>query len=168
MQHTEHLQRGEVCGSRYNIVDPRCVSVASAALGAPQVHVVWQEQHTDHFQRGLQSPPTIEYCGRRPRFHHISTTWSTSGSFCVARQTLRAPPVSLCVRFGKSGHDWILWTPAAFAWDVQHLEHLRLILLGKRSTFRFICRRCGTRPPPERSAEARRGLNRAANGTLEC
>ena len=35
----------------------------------------------------------------------------------------------------KSGDDWVLWTPAAFAWQAQHLEHLRLILRGRRSTW---------------------------------
>ena len=34
----------------------------------------------------------------------------------------------------KSGDDWVLWAPAAFAWQVQHLEHLSLILRGGCST----------------------------------
>ena len=43
----------------------------------------------------------------------------------------------------KSGDNWVLWTPAAFAWQAQHLEHLawqvqhlelfRLVLRGWRS-----------------------------------
>ena len=30
----------------------------------------------------------------------------------------------------KSGDDGVLWTPAAFAWQAQHLEHLSVILHG--------------------------------------
>ena len=34
----------------------------------------------------------------------------------------------------KSSDDWVLWAPAAFAWQVQHSEHLSPIWLGRCST----------------------------------
>ena len=72
----------------------------------------------------------------------LGDTWSTSVSFCF---------------------DWVLWTPAAFAQQAQHLEHLSLILRGRRSTwstslsFCVSSAACGA--PPEWSAEVRRRLS---------
>ena len=33
----------------------------------------------------------------------------------------------------KSGDKWWLWAPPRFAWRTRHLEHLRLVLRGRRS-----------------------------------
>ena len=90
----------------------------------------WQVQHLEHLRFVLRgscstwttfievrgSPVTIDYFGRHLVLCGRRSTWSTSGSFCVAGAALGAPP-------------------ARFAWQVQHLEHLRLVLRGRRSTW---------------------------------
>ena len=63
----------------------------------------------------------------------------------------------------KCGDKWVLWTPAAFAWQVQHLEHLRLVLRCRRSTCStsvwFCVAGAALGAPPQRSAEVRRQVS---------
>ena len=114
------------------------------------------------------SPATIEYYGRRLLLRGCSI-WSASVSFCVAgaalsvilrgRCSTRSISVSFCVAGASVGAPpdrSAQWTPAAFAWQVQHLEHLSLILRG----------RCSIRSTLERSAEVRRRLNTMVAGCV--
>ena len=92
--------------------------VAGAALRAPQARFAWQVQHLEHLRlvlRGRRSTWSTSGSFLRGR----RGTWSTSGSFCVAGTALGAPP-------------------ARFAWQAQHLEHLRLVLRAKGSTWSTI------------------------------
>ena len=114
---TQHYQhRGPGKSARLNTVDACCVCVAGAALRAS--HFAWQAQHLEHLSLILR--------GRR-------STWSTSVSFCVAGAARGAPPErSAEARRGLSN---FCGTPAAFAWQAQHLEHLSLIFCGRCSTW---------------------------------
>ena len=104
----------------------------------------WQAQHSEHIRfllRGRRSTwstsgsflrgrcstwstfievggslATSDASGRRLVLRGRCNTCSTSGSFCVACAALGAPQ-------------------ARFAWQAQHLEHLRFVLPGRRSTW---------------------------------
>ena len=78
--------------------------VAGAALGAPP------ERSAEYYV------PRLLLRGR-------CSTWRTSVSSCVVGA---APGLQRGLR--KSGDDWVPWAPAAFAWQVRHLEDLSLIL----------------------------------------
>ena len=62
------------------------------------------------------SRATIDYIGRRFGLRGRRSIWGSSSLFCVAGAALGAPP-------------------ARFAWQVQHLEPLWLVLHGRRSTW---------------------------------
>ena len=100
-----------------------------AGLGAPQARFAWHAQHLEHrlvlrgrcnawsiFIEVRGSPATIDHFGRRLALRGRRSTWSTSGSFCVVGAALGASPVR-------------------FAWQAQHLEHLRPVLRGRCSTW---------------------------------
>ena len=91
--------------------------VAGAALGAPQVpFFAWQAQHLEHLHRGQRKSATSDDVGRSVVLRGRRSTWSISSSFCVAGAAHGAPQVLV------------------FAWQAQHLEHLRVVLRGRRST----------------------------------
>ena len=153
VQHLEHLSlilRGR-CSFRNTFRKVRCVFVAGAAFGAPRFHFAWQVQHLEHL-----SPFFLR--GR-------CSTWSTSVSFCVAAQQLehlafilrrrcstwstfrevRGSPATIeyCGRQLLLRCRCSTWRTSAFffEWQVQHLEHLSLILRGRcsfRNTFRKV------------------------------
>ena len=85
--------------------------VAGAALGAPQARFAWQAQHSEHLRLVLRG---------------MRSTWSTfievGGNYAFRRGVvLRGRPA--------------LGAPQArFVWQAQHLEHLRLVLRGRRNT----------------------------------
>ena len=165
MQHLEHLSL-LLRGRRSTWSTSVSFCVAGAARGAPP-------ERSAEVRRGLNS-----YCGRRLRLRGRRSTWSTSVSFSVAGAARGAPPErSAEVRRGLNNYCGHLWMPAAFAWQAQHLEHLSLILRGRRSTWStsvsFLRGKCSTRStsvsfcvagaahgaPAERSAEVGRPLS---------
>ena len=144
--------------------------VAGAALGAPQVRFASQVQHLEHLHRG-QRKSGDEWCFWAPphfawqaqHLEHLRlvlrgrcSTWSTSGSFCVAGAALGAPSqrsaevrrrvmtlgaASFCVAGAALGAP-----QARFAWQALHLGEAgslatsdafgrRLVLRGRRSTW---------------------------------
>ena len=108
-------------------------TTSSSLIGGHQSHFAWQVQHSEHLSVILR--------GR-------SSTWSTSMSFCVAGAALGATPERSAEARRQSGDDWVLWAPAAFAWQVQHLEHLSVILRGRCSTRNTIYTTSSTRNHP--------------------
>ena len=100
--------------------------VAGAALGAPP-------ERSAEVRRRSSTMGRVLLRGR-------CSTWRTSVSFCVAGAALRASDCHLAWQvqhwehlqrgLRKSGDDWVLWAPAAFAWQVQRLEDLSLIVRG--------------------------------------
>ena len=127
---------------RLGTVNAGYVCVAGAPLGAPQSDFAWQAQHLEHLSFILRSrcstrstateargsPATIEYCGRRPRLRGRSNTWTASASFCMAGSTSRE------VRESPATIEYC-GRRLRFAWQAHHLEHLSLILRGRRSTW---------------------------------
>ena len=100
-------------------MDASRFGVAGAALGGHQSHFAW---HLQHSRKVRGSPATIECYGRRLFLRGRCSTWRASISFRVAGAALGA---SQC---------HFAWTPAAFVWQVQHLEDLNVILHGRCST----------------------------------
>ena len=125
MQHLEHF-RLILRGRRSTCSTSVPFYVAGTALGAPQARFAWHGQRLQHLSFILRgrcstcstsreahgSPATSEYYGRRLLLSVRCNTWSTSGSFCVA---VGAAPGLFCVAGAA-------------------LEHLRLVLHGRRST----------------------------------
>ena len=103
-QHLEHL-RLVLRGRRSIRSTSGSFCVAGAALGAPHARFAWQPQHFEHLHRVGGSPATIEANRRHLVLRGKRSTWSTSGSFCVAGAALGAPH-------------------ARFAWQAQHFEHI--------------------------------------------
>ena len=154
--------------------------VAGAVLGATRERSaeVRQVQHLEHFRlilRGRRSASTsVSFCvagaalGAPPETsaevrRQVSTM--DAGCFCVAGAALGAPQshfalqaqqhlVSFlrgkCSTFSTSKE--VHGSPAAFAWQVQHLEHLRPVLCSTSVSFRVAGAAFGA--PPERSGEA--------------
>ena len=132
----EPPQRSAEVRRQVSAMDAGCFCVGGAAHGAPQACFAWQVQHLEHLQKGQRKSGNK---WRRLPLRGRCSTWSASGSFCVAGATLAAPQCHFAWQVQhsedlggrrKSGHKWVLRTPAAFAWQVQHLEHLRLLLRG--------------------------------------
>ena len=65
--------------------------MAGAALGAPPAHFAWQAQHLEHLHRGPRKSATIDDFGHRLVLRGRRSTWSTSGSFCLASAALGTP-----------------------------------------------------------------------------
>ena len=66
------------------------------------------------------SRATIDYIGHCFGLRGRRSIWGPSGSFCVAGAALGAPWARLCCRHS-------IWSRSVlFAWQVQHLEQLRL------------------------------------------
>ena len=127
--------------------------VAGAALGAPRARFAWQAQHLEHLLRGPRSPATSDDFGRRFVFHGRRSTWSTSVSFLrgrcslelrfVLRGTRSTWPAFIEVGGSQAKSD-DFGRHLVFAWQahclehlrfILHLEHLRLVLRGRRSTW---------------------------------
>ena len=136
--------------------------MAGAAPGASHwssSRFAWQVQHSEHLSVILRgrcstrstsrevrgSPATIEYYGRRLLVCGMCSTWE---------------------RPRKSGDDWVLWTPAACACQVQHLEDLSLILRGRCNTRNIFLSGAALGDPPERSTKVRRRLSTVDAGCL--
>ena len=113
---------------------------------------MWQVQHPEHVLRGGRStwssfievrgsPATIDYFGRRLVLRGRCSTWSTSGLFCVAGAALGAPQARFAWRAGAALG---VRAPPRFAWQGQHLEHLRLVLRGRCSTWSTFIEVCGS------------------------
>ena len=104
--------------------------VVGATLGALQASFAWQPQHLEHLRLLLRdrgsswstfievggSLATSDANGRRFVLRGRRSTWSTSGSFCVAGAALGA-------------------LQALFAWQAQLLEHVGFVLNDRRSTW---------------------------------
>ena len=73
---------------------------------------------------------TNDAFGRRFVWRGGCSTWSTSGSFLLGRRSAWSTPGSLRVAGAALGA-----LQAHFAWQAHHLEHLRLLLRGRRSTW---------------------------------
>ena len=136
---------------RLSTMGAGCFCMAGAALGGPQSHFAWQAQHSEHLSviwRGRCSTQSTlgEVCGKSGDKHleHLSlilrgrcSTRNISVSF--AWQVQHSEHLQRGPR--KSGDDWLLWVPAAFAWwivggpsvswQVQHSEHLSVIWRGR-------------------------------------
>ena len=97
------------------------------------IYTTLSTQHHLHYIISIGAPQSHFAC-------HFSTR-SISVSFCAAGAALGAPPE----RPRKPGDDWGLWTPAAFAWQMQLSEDLSLILRGRCST-RSGCREVRASP----------------------
>ena len=82
------------CGRRNAWSTSGSIGVAGAALGAPRACFAWQAQHSEHLHIEVGgSPAMIDANGRRFVLRGRRSTWSTSGSVCVACATLGAPRV---------------------------------------------------------------------------
>ena len=128
---TQHHQHNTINTQHHRSTWSTSVSfcVAGAALGAPQACFAWQAQH---FIELSENPATSDDFGRRVVLRGRRSTWSTSGSFCMAGAALGAPQVVLRGRrWSTSSSSSVagaaLGAPQArFARQAQHLEHLRL------------------------------------------
>ena len=78
-------------------------------------------QHHQHTPSSTHHHPhnTIETEHLRLVLPGRCSTWSISGSFCVAGAALGAPQARFCLARAALGAP-----QARFAWQVQHLEHL--------------------------------------------
>ena len=160
-QHLEHL-RYVLRGRRS--APARFAWQAHQALGVPQVRFAWQAQHLEHLTLVLcgrrstwstvidvrGSLATSDDFGHRVLLRGKSSTWS--GSFCVAGAPLGVPQVRFVILCGRCSTFIEVRVspatapfcmagaalgapPARFAWQAQHLEHLTLVLCGRRSTW---------------------------------
>ena len=84
--------------------------MAGAALGAPQPRLAWQAQHLQHLQ--------LVFRGK-------CSTWSTSGSFCVAGAALEASQLRIARHFFRS--QTIHTTPSTLRHQTQHHQHTHII-----------------------------------------
>ena len=104
VQHLEHLHRGPI-----TFLGAASFCVARAALGVPPARFAWQAQHSPQARFEWQVHH-LEHLHRGPRklitLGARRSTWSTSGSSCVASGVALGAP------------------QARFEWQVQHLEQL--------------------------------------------
>ena len=110
--------------------------VAGAALGASLARFVWQAQHSEHLHIEVGwSLATRDAFRRHLVLRGWRSTWSTSGSFCVAGSALGAPQ-------------------ARFAWQTeQHItfthHHLHIIVYTASSTHHHLHSIINTAPSPQ-------------------
>ena len=139
---------------------PGSFCVAGAALGAPEFRFPWQAQHLEHLHRGRRksgdgrAPPrfarqaqhlehlTLVLRGRRSTLCGRRSTWSIpcwkaphfellkKRSAEIQPRVMRMGTASFCVAGAALGalHN-------RFAWQAQHLQHLRLVFCGRCSTW---------------------------------
>ena len=108
-----------------NTMDAGSFCVTGAAVGAPQAHsgagtlqanFAWQLEHLEHL--------SLVFRGK-------CSTWSTSIAVCRSSPSMECTMDSEC--FCVAG---ALGAPEShFAWQAQHLEHVRLMLRGRCSTW---------------------------------
>ena len=137
--HRAPPERSAEVRQRLSTVDASCVCLAAAALGAPHSHFAVAGA-------ARRAPP--ESRRRRATIEHRRSTWST---FCMARATLGAPQSHLARQPQHSKHlqtgprkieycgrrlrcTWSTSVSFCMA-SAQHLQHLGLILHGRRSTW---------------------------------
>ena len=113
--------------------------MAGTALGAPQARLAWQAKHLEHLTlvlRGRRSTSstfievggslaTSDANGRRLVLRGRRSTWSTFIEVVLRRLVLRRQEVRRLVMRPQRPR---------FPWQAQHLEHLRLVFRGTRST----------------------------------
>ena len=94
--------------------------VAGAALAAPQCHFILQGRYsTRSISREVRgSLTTSEYYGRRLLLRGRCSTWSTSGSFCVAGAALEASQLRIARHFFRA--QTIHTTPSTLHHQTQH------------------------------------------------
>ena len=141
-----------MAGAAFGVVPEMSFCVARAALGAPQCHFAWQVQHSEHLQGRPQKSgddwvlwTPAAFAWQVQHLQDLSlilpgrrSTCSISVSFCMAPERsyygrwllLRRTSVSFSVAVAALGAPQF-----HFAWHVQHLEHLSVILRGRCSTW---------------------------------
>ena len=103
--------------------------VAGAALGASPARFAWQAQHSEHLRFVLRGR-----CSTWSTFIEVGGSLATSDAFgsCLvlgSRRSTWSISVSFCMAGAALGAAQV-----RFAWQAQHLEHLRLVLRGRCST----------------------------------